>query len=298
MSDSFTINSCSAEQAEEYGQLRDILNKFAKTFANTPQRLKKLKQITADNQITSLEITRDFLDLNQNGLTVDDFTEKSTPLGVLTSSQKSKLSATAKNLLDFFTAHQVNIVDKIIDLETYYATKENTSANDDLTSSLQQYLAAPYIFRNDAHFIASSIQTALGKDGGRFSTDAYLQATHFVRDQIENNARFISIDPDLIYKIPKKQKMEFFLGGDLDLALKILGQDPNILKDLTVSQVSSMGLDFSTRDHGWYWLRDVYAQFPDLVSHLNPDLRKEFVAFLHDPSRHPNRGTILYGSEF
>lgn len=279
MSDSFTISAC---DAQKYQETRNALEAFAKTFANTSQRLKKLEQITDDGQITSVEITRDFLDLNQNGLTVDDFYEKQPPLGGLTKAYEQKLSRSAKKLTAIFAAEGVELAKKILNYGSYYNTV--TSDNDIVTTD---YVSAPYIFRDDPVFISHSIATATQHDSGQFIRAAYLQATRVVRQQQEWSASFTGIAPRLIDSIPASHKHNVFLKSDSEQAKEILQIDPSVVKQLSTDNVN---------EFGWDYLSELYQASPNLMPHLNPLIRKSLVEYLHSGSVsniNSNKGPVL-----
>lgn len=178
----------------KYDEAVEVLEEFAKVYG----RKKELKEVLADEKITSLEIRSQFLDKNEVGLRVNDFYAKADwqPFR-----DKSKPEEAFIKLARLFYMNGEDLYSYIEDYGNYYETKTISLP----LLSIEKYVRPPVAFQEDEVFYLGAIE--LHAEAYKF-VDKELQtrqldATSGIVPQHFNYSA-IDANPDVIFQLPKK----------------------------------------------------------------------------------------------
>lgn len=259
----FSINKC--ENKEAFQQSFEALQNFTEVFGQTAARKQALKKIANDDQITSTEITRDFLDIDSRpGLNVADFYEKTTMFGP-SAKQTAKLKDSFAKLETLFAKYGIRLTEKIADYDSYYETVEeyDTEGYDS-----ESYKKAPVVFNNRENFILGAIAAASQHDSFMVQS-AYAQASGELKVRAEFNAKAAKTSLAVLPAIPGKYGKENLFDRNQGLLLQAIAADASYVKHAY----------WQLNDSGF--LRRAYDANPEIVKWLKPQQVKRLKDELH-----------------
>ena len=252
----FSISKCADET--EFNRTKNVLEIFSNAFDHTTARKKSLKTISADGTITSLEITRDFLDLNGDGLDTGDFYGKESCVQS-TQKQLGALSSSFTDLETLFSTHGINLRSRIWNYSDYYRETEWIPSDD--TYSPPRYIEAPAVFSTDRQFVLNCIQAAKNNNplANGFIRSAYSYASPDLKTDLNFNRQAVAIDIAVVFSVHEKVRKILF-SEDPSLLVQAIAENPAYYRYTSKAQ----------RENPEF-LKDVVAANKDVLEKLSKE---------------------------